>query len=144
MGQLGEVGLGVAQAAQNALALGGCERPGDFCKARRAAPRKAGDVLEVMGQGFGRAHWWRRLALRAEAFEKEHRVGEKSLACRFACRAPGGVEPGDFAAGESVLGRTAGQAKAGLSVAVHQRHQILHRRARRDLAGSQELLNLGR
>jgi len=141
--QLGEIGLRVAQAADEVLALGGLEGPGDFEIPRRGVPRQMGDVLELAGQSFGRRDW-RRLALCLEALEKEHRVGEQPAAHLAARRAPGSVQPGDLAAGEPVLGGSTGQAKAGVSIAAHERHKFLHRRVGRDLAGSQQILDLGR
>lgn len=143
MGQLGEIGLRLAQTVDKALALGDLEGPGDFEIPRRGVPRQMGDVLELAGQSFGRRDR-RRLALCLEALEKEHRIGEQPAAHLAARRAPGSVQPGDFAAGEPVLGGGTGQAKTGVSIAAHERHQILHRRVRRDLAGSQQILDLGR
>ena len=141
--QLDEIGLRMAQATDEALALGGLEGPGDLETLRRGMPRQTGDVLELAGQGFGRRDR-RRQALRLEALEKEHRIGEQPAAHLAARRAPGGVQPGDLAAGEPVLGGSMGQAKAGVSITAHERHKILHRRVRRDLAGTQQILDVGR
>lgn len=143
MSQLGEIGLRMTQAADEALALCALEAPGDLETLRRGVSRQMGDVLELAGQSFSRRDR-RRLALRLEALEKEHRIGEQPAAYLAARRAPGGVQSGDLAAGEPVLGGGAGQAKAGVSIAAHERHKILHRRIGRDLAGSQQILDLGR
>lgn len=72
--QLGEVGGRMAQAADQALALSALESPGNLDAARRGAPGPTGDVLELVGQGFGGCA--RRRTLRFKAFEKEHRIGE--------------------------------------------------------------------
>jgi hypothetical protein len=141
--QLGDVSSRMAQAADEALALGGLESPGDLETLRRSMPRQTGDVLELAGQCFGR-RGRRRLALRLQALEKEHRIGEQPAPHLTARRAPGGVQPGDLAAGEPVLGGGMGQAKAGVSITAHERHKILHRRVRRDLAGTQQILDVGR
>lgn len=142
--QLGEVALGLAQIAQDALALDGGERPRDRAKIRRGALCQASDACEVTGQGFGRAYRRRRFALRVEAFEKKHRIGEQPRPGLSTSRAPGSAQSADLAAGESMLGRGTGQLKARLPVTAHQRNQILHGRGRRDLAGAQEILDLGR
>ncbi len=144
MGQLGETGLGLAQLPDDELALGGFQRAGELEPARRGATRQAGDLRQVMGQSFGGGDRRWGLALRLQTFEKEHRIGEKSLPGLDTRRAPGSVQLGDLAAGEPVLGRGAGQAQTGLTIAAHQRYQVLHRRAGRDLAAAQQILDLGR
>ena len=136
MGQLGELGLGVAQPAEDALALGRAEGRKELGKLGRGAPRQGGDALEVAGQGLAWRDRWRGLALCLEAFEEEHRILEQALARGHARRAPGGVQARNFAAREAMLGRGSGQAHTGLAIAAHQGHEVFHRRGGWQLAGA--------
>jgi hypothetical protein len=134
----------LVQIAQDALALGAGERSRDRGKARRGALRQASDLRKVTGQGLRRAHRRRRFALRVEALEKEHRIGEKPRPDLAPSRLPSGAQSGDLAAGEAVLRRDTRQAKPCLPIAAHQRDKILHRRAGWNLPATQEILDLGR
>jgi len=108
--QLGEAGLGAAQFAQDALAFVGAEGGVEIGAVVFGAAGQKGDLMKIVGKGFGRAHRRRRAMLGVEAFEEEQGIVEKSLPRRGARFAPGVVEPSDLTAGEAVIGCAVGQA----------------------------------
>ena len=142
--ELGEVKLCRTQIAQDALALFGRERVGDLAREARGALAQAGDARQVFRQALGGAHGRRRLAARVEAFEKEHGIFEQTLARRAACVTPGRVQTADLAARQPVLGHGTGQAQARPSVGAAKREEMFHRRVRRQLAPTQQVLDLFR
>lgn len=142
MHQLGKIGLGQAELAKHQLTLARWERACDLANVERGMAQKIDDLRHVVGQGLAGGEHGRWLSLRLQALEEKHRLGKHLLPGLAPRPPPGGVQTADVATCETVQDSGTSQLEASLLVTTKKRHQILHRRVRRQLAFTHKILDL--
>ncbi len=135
-----ELGEQLLQTSAQQIALGGGDLGAQAPPLPHAATRPGEQAIEVMQQALQRVRWGLLLKLALD-LQIQLRILDQTLANRRRRVAPGGIQRGDLAAGELLLGDRLSEALTRLPVDARQRHQRLHGRLRGDLSTPDPLLD---